>query len=161
MSLIHTYPVPRDIAQHAFISEEMYREMYRASVDNPDAFWREQGQIISWITPYTRVKNSSFDPGHINIRWFEDGTLNLAAQLLGSSLGGAGAIRPPSSGRGMTHRKVAMSRIASYTRKCVVSPTYSSHSRWQRAMSSRSICRWWSKRLSRCWPVRVSVRSIR
>ncbi|WP_370547046.1 acetate--CoA ligase [Edwardsiella tarda] len=82
MSLIHTYPVPRDIAQHAFISEEMYREMYRASVDNPDAFWREQGQIISWITPYTRVKNSSFDPGHINIRWFEDGTLNLAANCL-------------------------------------------------------------------------------
>ncbi|WP_024524708.1 AMP-binding protein, partial [Edwardsiella hoshinae] len=82
MSLIHTYPVPRDIAQHAFISEEMYREMYQASVNNPDAFWREQGQIISWITPYTRVKNSSFDPGHIRIRWFEDGTLNLAANCL-------------------------------------------------------------------------------
>ncbi|AKM46247.1 acetate--CoA ligase [Edwardsiella anguillarum] len=82
MSQIHTYPVPADIAQHAFINAEMYREMYLASVEDPEAFWAEQGQIISWITPYSRVKNTSFDPGHINIRWFEDGSLNLAANCL-------------------------------------------------------------------------------
>ncbi|EKS7794801.1 acetate--CoA ligase [Edwardsiella piscicida] len=82
MSQIHTYPVPADIARHAFINAEMYREMYLASVEDPEAFWAEQGQIISWITPYSRVKNTSFDPGHINIRWFEDGTLNLAANCL-------------------------------------------------------------------------------
>ncbi|MEG2830322.1 MAG: acetate--CoA ligase, partial [Edwardsiella sp. (in: enterobacteria)] len=75
-------PVPADIARHAFINAEMYREMYLASVEDPEAFWAEQGQIISWITPYSRVKNTSFDPGHINIRWFEDGTLNLAANCL-------------------------------------------------------------------------------
>lgn len=27
-------------------------------------------------------KNTSFDPGHVSIRWFEDGTLNLAANCL-------------------------------------------------------------------------------
>lgn len=51
MSQIHTYPIPADIAQHAFINAEMYREMYQASVEAPEAFWAEQGQIISWITP--------------------------------------------------------------------------------------------------------------
>ena len=35
-----------------------------------------------WIKPYTKVKNTSFDPGHVSIRWFEDGTLNLSANCL-------------------------------------------------------------------------------
>lgn len=56
MSQIHTYPVPADIARHAFINAEMYREMYLASVEDPEAFWAEQGQIISWITPIAGLR---------------------------------------------------------------------------------------------------------
>ncbi|QWA10889.1 acetate--CoA ligase [Sodalis ligni] len=82
MSQPHTYPIPADIAQRALISEEQYRQLYRQSVNDPAAFWGEQGKIIDWITPYTQVKNTSFDPGHIRIRWFEDGTLNVAANCL-------------------------------------------------------------------------------
>ncbi|WP_241650587.1 AMP-binding protein, partial [Rosenbergiella collisarenosi] len=32
--------------------------------------------------PFTRVKNTHFEPGNIDIRWFEDGQLNLAANCL-------------------------------------------------------------------------------
>ncbi|MBB1241672.1 acetyl-coenzyme A synthetase, partial [Klebsiella pneumoniae] len=49
---------------------------------DPEAFWGEHGKILDWIKPYTKVKNTSFDPGHVSIRWFEDGTLNLAANCL-------------------------------------------------------------------------------
>ena len=28
------------------------------------------------------MKNTTFDPGHVNIRWFEDGTLDVAANCL-------------------------------------------------------------------------------
>ncbi|MDI6949346.1 acetate--CoA ligase, partial [Serratia sp. Se-RSmG] len=52
------------------------------SVQDPEAFWGEHGKILDWIKPYTKVKNTSFDPGHVSIRWFEDGTLNLAANCL-------------------------------------------------------------------------------
>ena len=56
--------------------------MYQQSVQDPDAFWGQQGKILDWIKPYTAVKNTSFAPGNITIRWFEDGTLNLAANCL-------------------------------------------------------------------------------
>ncbi|WP_274872897.1 acetate--CoA ligase, partial [Serratia marcescens] len=55
---------------------------YQQSVQDPEAFWGEHGKILDWIKPYTKVKNTSFDPGHVSIRWFEDGTLNLAANCL-------------------------------------------------------------------------------
>ncbi len=82
MSQPHTYPIQADIAQRALITADSYRQLYRQSVTDPAAFWGEQGKIIDWITPYTKVKNTSFDPGHIRIRWFEDGTLNVAANCL-------------------------------------------------------------------------------
>ncbi|WP_413736083.1 acetate--CoA ligase [Sodalis sp. RH21] len=82
MSQPHTYPIPADIAHRALISEEQYRQLYQQSVTDPEAFWGEQGKIIDWITPYKTVKNTSFDPGHVRIRWFEDGTLNVSANCL-------------------------------------------------------------------------------
>ena len=47
-----------------------------------DGFWGEIGRRIDWIKPYTRVKNTSFDPGNVSIKWFEDGTLNVCANCI-------------------------------------------------------------------------------
>jgi acetyl-CoA synthetase len=52
--------------------------MYKASVANPDAFWSEHGKRIDWIKPYTKVKNVSYAPGNVSIKWFEDGVTNVA-----------------------------------------------------------------------------------
>ncbi|GAB6263877.1 acetate--CoA ligase [Photobacterium sp. R1] len=82
MSEVHVYPVNQQIAERAHITEEQYREMYQQSVTNPEAFWGEQGKIVDWITPYTKVKQTSFDTGHVSINWFEDGTLNVSANCL-------------------------------------------------------------------------------
>ncbi|MCR1000629.1 acetyl-coenzyme A synthetase N-terminal domain-containing protein, partial [Serratia rubidaea] len=67
------------ISERAPISPAQYQQYYQQSVQNPAAFWGEHGKIVDWIKPYTQVKNTSFAPGNISIRWFEDGTLNLAA----------------------------------------------------------------------------------
>ncbi|MCX8963048.1 acetate--CoA ligase [Erwinia psidii] len=82
MSQLHRHPVPTSIAENALINVQQYSLMYQQSVQDPDAFWGEQGKILDWIKPYTTVKNTSFAPGNVNIRWFEDGTLNLAANCL-------------------------------------------------------------------------------
>jgi len=82
MSQIHKHPVPANIAENTLINAEQYQSMYQQSVQDPEAFWGEQGKILDWIKPYTRVKNTSFAPGNVSIRWFEDGTLNLAANCL-------------------------------------------------------------------------------
>ncbi|MEL6766928.1 MAG: acetate--CoA ligase [Pseudomonadota bacterium] len=75
-------PVPGDLAATAHIDAAKYAEMYKASVDNPDAFWGEHGKRIDWITPYTKVKNTSFDYHNISIKWFEDGELNVSANCI-------------------------------------------------------------------------------
>ncbi|KAB7898761.1 acetate--CoA ligase [Rouxiella sp. S1S-2] len=82
MSQSHKHPIPAPIAERALITPEKYQQYYQQSVEDPDAFWGEQAKVIDWIKPFTQVKNTSFAPGNIDIRWFEDGTLNLAANCL-------------------------------------------------------------------------------
>ncbi|MCU3053422.1 AMP-binding protein, partial [Enterobacter roggenkampii] len=82
MSQIHKHDIPANIADRCLISPEQYQEKYQQSVSSPDAFWGEQGHILDWIKPYQKVKNTSFAPGNVSIKWYEDGTLNLAANCL-------------------------------------------------------------------------------
>lgn len=82
MSDVHLHPVMPEIEKTTHINNETYREMYQHSVVNPDGFWRKHGQIVDWITPFTKIKNTSFDPGHVKIKWFEDGTLNVSANCI-------------------------------------------------------------------------------
>ncbi|MEI4934837.1 acetate--CoA ligase [Aeromonas caviae] len=82
MSESKVYPVKAHIGNGALLDKEGYEAMYQASVQDPDAFWGEQGKILDWKTPYTRVKNTSYDPGHVSIKWYEDGLLNVSANCL-------------------------------------------------------------------------------
>ncbi|NDV88369.1 acetate--CoA ligase [Aurantimonas aggregata] len=66
----------------AKLTEDEYRDWYRISVEDPDGFWGEHGKRVDWIKPYTKVKNTSFAPGNVDIRWFEDGTLNVSANCI-------------------------------------------------------------------------------
>ncbi len=59
-----------------------YRAAYEASLANPDAFWRERSRRLDWIREPTRIKNTSFEPGRVSIRWFEDGALNVSANCI-------------------------------------------------------------------------------
>ena len=74
-------PSPATVAR-AHADAAKYAEMYAASIADPTAFWGEHGKRIDWITPYTRVKNTSFDYHNVSIRWFEDGKLNVSANCI-------------------------------------------------------------------------------
>lgn len=77
-----TYPpTPKSIA-NTHITAETYAKMYAESVKDPEAFWAEHGKRVDWIKPYTKVKNTSFEPGNVDIKWFEDGTLNVSANCV-------------------------------------------------------------------------------
>ncbi len=77
-----TYAPSADTVAHALIDVAKYNEMYAASIKNPDAFWDQQGKRIDWIKPYTQVKDVSFAYGDVNINWYGDGTLNVAANCI-------------------------------------------------------------------------------
>ena len=70
-----------EIAAHALISTAQYQDMVERAANAPDAFWAEECQRVSWIKPPTKIKNTSFT-GDVTIKWFEDGTLNVAANCL-------------------------------------------------------------------------------
>jgi acetyl-CoA synthetase len=56
--------------------------MYAYSSSDPGGFWDYHGRRIEWIKPYTKVKNTSFDPGKVSIKWFEDGTTNVSMNCI-------------------------------------------------------------------------------
>ena len=64
------------------IDADAYRRMYAASINDPEAFWGEQGGRLDWIRPYTKVKNTCFAYDNVSIKWFEDGTLNVSANCI-------------------------------------------------------------------------------
>ncbi|HHC6470685.1 TPA: acetate--CoA ligase [Vibrio parahaemolyticus] len=82
MSEAHVYPVKENIKTHTHADNDTYLAMYQQSVTDPESFWNEHGKIVDWIKPFTKVKSTSFDTGHVDIRWFEDGTLNVSENCI-------------------------------------------------------------------------------
>ena len=74
----NVYPVPADIAANALIDDAKYKAMYEQSVKDPNGFWGEQAKRLDWSKPFTKVKNTSYDPHNVSIKWFEDGELNVS-----------------------------------------------------------------------------------
>ncbi len=72
------YEVSAAWQKRAYVNDAKYKKMYAASVKDNEAFWREHGKRIDWFKPYTKVKNVSYAPGKVSIKWFEDGTTNVS-----------------------------------------------------------------------------------
>jgi acetyl-CoA synthetase len=56
-------------------SAEQYLERYRNSLEHPQTFWAAQAERLDWAKKPAKIANWSFDA--VDIRWFEDGRLNL------------------------------------------------------------------------------------
>ena len=52
-----------------------YQKFYQKSIDEPEVFWQQQAQEISWYTPPTNILSKD-DFGHD--QWFLDGELNMS-----------------------------------------------------------------------------------
>lgn len=76
------HPVDPAFAATARIRKDDYERMYARSVQDPEGFWKDMSQRLDWIVPPTKIKNVSFDPADLYIRWYEDGQLNVSANCL-------------------------------------------------------------------------------
>ncbi len=77
-----TYAPSTEFAARAHADKATYDKMYADSIADPDAFWGAHGKRIDWMTPYTKVRNATFEHGKVDINWYEDGTLNVAANCI-------------------------------------------------------------------------------
>ncbi len=67
-----------------------YAALYERSIKEPDAFWKEAAEILTWTRFPTKISHfvihhptSPADKPHIDIRWYEDGLLNAAYNAVG------------------------------------------------------------------------------
>ncbi len=81
MSETSNFPIPQSFADNAWIDEPAYFRLYDESIVDPERFWGEEGKRLHWIKPYTKVKDVDYH-APVRIRWFHDGTLNVAANCL-------------------------------------------------------------------------------
>ncbi len=82
MTTSERHAIPAGAAARAHISPEAYLDMYAASVKNPDAFWAEHAKRLDWMTPFSIVRNATYEYPNVSIKWFEDGALNVAANCI-------------------------------------------------------------------------------
>src|SRR5215213_3876294 len=73
-----TYQVPEDWKKRGYINDAKYREMYARSLKDPNGFWANEAKRLHWYRAPSKIKNVSFGPGDVSIKWFEDGVTNVA-----------------------------------------------------------------------------------
>jgi acetyl-CoA synthetase len=113
MSDVTTYPVDPQVAANSHADEATRTAMYEESVSNPEGFWAKQAEMLDWVKAPTKIKDTSFAPGNIDINWYADGELNVAANCLDRHLAEHGeeiAIiwegDDPSESRNITYREL-------------------------------------------------------
>ncbi len=60
------------------VNQSSYKEMYEESVSDNEKFWEKHGKRIDWIKPYSQIKDVTYSKEKVDIKWFYDGTLNVA-----------------------------------------------------------------------------------
>ncbi|MFD1331757.1 acetate--CoA ligase [Methylopila musalis] len=76
------HPVTPEWAERAFVDAAKYDADYARSITDPDGYWGDVAKRVDWIKPFTTVKNVSYAPGNVSIKWYEDGSLNVSANCV-------------------------------------------------------------------------------
>ena len=66
----------------AIVSKNVYEKKYSQSLKDNDGFWRKEGKRVTWIKPYSKIKDVKYSSSDVNIKWFYDGTLNASANCI-------------------------------------------------------------------------------
>ena len=90
MSKKSLYPVPPSFARTSHCDRKTYERLYAESMEKPEEFWRSVGKRLDWIKAYTKVKNTQFAADKVQIRWYEDGTLNACVNCVDRHLAANG-----------------------------------------------------------------------
>ena len=68
--------------KNALVDEKEYLSMYKDSIENNENFWNQQGGRINWKKKYSKTKNIKYSSKDVSIKWYYDGTLNVAENCI-------------------------------------------------------------------------------
>jgi len=90
MTETRTFAPPKRIQKEAYVSSmAQYKKMWDQSINDPDKFWLEQAQSLTWFKKPTESLRYTWDVANRKIEhtWFADGQLNVSVNCLDRHLG--------------------------------------------------------------------------
>jgi acetyl-CoA synthetase len=74
------YSPPEEFVKKANINKEQYEKMYKQSVEDPEGFWAEQAERLTWFKKWDKVLEHDF--ANAKVKWFIGGKLNVSYNCL-------------------------------------------------------------------------------
>ena len=68
--------------KQSLANKAQYTKKYNDSIKHNNEFWAKEGKRITWIKPYSKIKDVKYSKTDVRIKWFEDGTLNASANCI-------------------------------------------------------------------------------
>ena len=81
------FKVSSSWAKKAYVDRKAYEKKYKLSISENEKFWKQEGKRITWIRPYSKIKDVKYSKTNVRIKWFYDGTLNASANCIDRHLG--------------------------------------------------------------------------
>ncbi len=76
------FPVPASFIRPQTLTAEGLAAQHALFKRDPEAHWRNLGQALDWMTPFTKVKDVSYHREDFRIRWYYDGVLNVSSNCI-------------------------------------------------------------------------------
>ena len=76
------FKVPPTWEKQAYVNQSQYSKKYKLSLKDNEGFWAKEGKRITWMKPYTKIKDVKYSKEDVNIKWYYDGTLNASANCI-------------------------------------------------------------------------------
>ncbi len=76
------FKLKKEWIKQATVDKKTYEKKYKQSIKDNDGFWKKEGKRITWIKPYTKIKNVKYSKSEVNIKWYYDGTLNASTNCI-------------------------------------------------------------------------------
>ena len=79
------YPVSKQTAAHAKVNMDSYQQLYKQSIESEESnvqYWKQQAARLDWIKPFTEVRHSHWSSEEVEIKWFEDGVINVSENCI-------------------------------------------------------------------------------
>ncbi len=76
------YHPSNEFVSSTLIHGEKFKELQKHAQEQPEQFWSMMAERLDWIKNFTKVKSVNFSYPEVSIKWFEDGSLNVAANCI-------------------------------------------------------------------------------
>ena len=76
------YKTKSEWIKKALVGKSEYEKKYTKSLKDNEGFWKKEGKRISWIKPYSKIKDVKYSKSDVHIKWYYDGTLNSSENCI-------------------------------------------------------------------------------